>query len=245
MSNLIRLELMKWKRSKILLASLLTPAIGPFVATLSTYQKLKGDAGTATWKAFFGVALQVNLSLIFPIVFGALAAYVFVQEYQDRTIINLFTLPQSRVKILFAKLSTIFLTLLSIILMSIFFSFILGNFIVPEKLTQNIVLSMSSLSLVTGVMATLFVPFFAYIGIRTKHYIPPLIGATMFTFLNFASLVSETYGPLVPTAIPVFYLLKSIGWFFGHIPFVWSMLFPIFIFSLVFTALEYIKQEIH
>ncbi|WP_042338443.1 ABC transporter permease [Desulfosporosinus youngiae] len=49
--------------------------------------------------------LQIKLYLLFPILFGALTAYVFVQEYQDRTIIHLFTLPESRTKILLTKIT--------------------------------------------------------------------------------------------------------------------------------------------
>lgn len=244
--KLAMLEFLKWKRSKVLISAAVATVIGPFVAALSTVQKLKSPTPDVTWASFFGVALQVDLSLIYPIIFGSLAAYVFVQEYQDRTIINLFTLPVTRAQVAWAKMITIYGTLISLVIVSTILTFVGGSFLVPQPLTTAILIQFTYLSLITSIMALMFVPIFIYIGIRTRHFIPPLVGATGFTFLNFASLVSETYGPLVPTAIPVFYLLKGIGWGAGvNIPFIWSVLIPILVISTYITLKEYKNSDIH
>ncbi|WP_273484327.1 ABC transporter permease [Desulforamulus ruminis] len=244
MFKMMRLEFMKWKRSKILLGAIATTLIGPFVASVSAYSKQHGSNLPADWDSFFAVALQVNLSLLFPILFGALSAYAFVQEYQDRTIINLFTLPESRAKILLAKMFTVLGTLLMLIVVCLVFTLIGGRLMLSVPLTFETLLRLSSLSLITGIMVLCFIPVFAYIGIKTRHFIPPLVGATGFTLLNFAALVSPTYGPLVPTSIPVFYLLNAIGWR-ASIPFVWSVLLPIFALSMLLCLREYVNQNIH
>lgn len=244
--KLARLELIKWKRSKVLVSAAASTVIGPFVAALSTIQKLKSPTPDVTWEGFFGVALQVDLSLIYPIIFGALAAYVFVQEYQDRTIINLFTLPVTRSQVAWAKMLTIYITLISLVVVSTILTFIGGSLLVPKQLSVATVIQYTRLSLVTSIMALMFVPVFIFIGIKTRHFIPPLVGATGFTFLNFASLVSETYGPFIPTAVPVFYLLKEIGWGANiYIPYVWSVLIPILVISTYLTLREYKHCDIH
>lgn len=244
--RLAKLELLKWKRSKVLISAAAATFIGPFVAALSSVQKLESSNPDVSWESYFGVALQVDLSLIYPIVFGALAAYVFVQEYQDRTIINLFTLPVTRTQIAWAKMITIYVTLLTLVITSTVLTFVGGVVFVPAPLTLDIVIKFTNLSLVTSIMALMFIPIFIYIGIKTRHFIPPLVGATGFTFLNFASLVSETYGPLIPTAIPVFYLLQGIGWGANvHIPFTWSMLIPILVISTYITLKEYTTSDVH
>ncbi|HEX3031729.1 MAG TPA: hypothetical protein VHS59_05735 [Bacillota bacterium] len=114
-----------------------------------------------------------------------------------------------------------------------------------QPMTAAVLSSYGRLTLVTGTMALCFVPVFGYIGTRTRQFIPPLVGATGFTFLNFASLVSPTYGPWVPTSIPVFYLLNAIGWGQTQLPFTWSMLVPIFFISVVCCIREYVTQEVH
>lgn len=245
MLNLIRLEFMKWKRSRFLLAALASMLIAPFVATVSTYSKMHNPSMTVDWDSFFGVALQVNLSLIFPILFGALTAYVFVQEYQDRTVITLFTLPHRRSSIFLAKIITILVTLLTLIILNTVLTFLGGKLMLSQPLTSTLLFKHAYLSIITGIMALCFIPIFAYVGMRTRHFIPPLVGATGFTFLNFASLVSPTYGPYVPTAIPVFYFLNAIGWGTSHIPFVWSLLLPVLVLSLCLCLKEYSTQEIH
>lgn len=244
MLNLILGEIMKWKRSKILCGGVVTTLIGPFVAAVSVYAKSHNAGPAPDWSSFFAVTLQVNLSLLFPILFGALTAYTFVQEYQDRTIIHLFTLPESRTRILIAKMITVLGTLLAIIIVGLLFTFMAG------KLTLNVPLSFpdlvrfASLSIITGIMVLCFIPIFAYLGIKTHHFIPPLVGATGFTLLNFAALVSPTYGPFVPTSIPVFYLLNAVGWR-SSIPYVWSMLLPVFLVSLLLCHKEYAAQDIY
>lgn len=244
MYNLIRLEFMKWKRSKLLLGAVVTTLIGPFVAAVSAYAKSQNASAAPDWGSFFAVTWQVNLSLLFPILFGALTAYAFVQEYQDRTIINLFILPESRAKILLAKMITVLGTLLTLIIVCLLFTFIVGKLMLSAPLTFQAILKLSYLSLNTGIMVLCFIPVFAYIGIRSRHFIPPLVGATGFTLLNFAALVSPTYGPFVPTSIPVFYLLNAIGWR-ASIPYTWSMLLPVFALSLLLCLKEYATQEIH
>lgn len=144
-----------------------------------------------------------------------------------------------------AKLISILGTLLVIIIINAFFTFMGGFIILVQPLTIGIIIKHGYLSVVTGIMALCFVPVFAYVGMRFKHFIPPLVAATGFTFLNFASLISPTYGPLVPTSIPVFYFLKAIGWGSANIPFIWSMLLPIFLLSVVLCIKEYSNQEIH
>jgi len=244
--RLATLEFLKWKRSKVLVSAVVATVIGPFVAALSTIQKLASATPDVTWGSYFGVALQVDLSLIYPIIFGALAAYVFVQEYEDRTIINLFTLPVTRAQVAWVKMITIYVTLLALVIVSTILTFVGGSVLVPAPLTMATVLQFTKLSLTTSIMALMFVPVFIYIGIRTRHFIPPLVAATGFTFLNFASLVSETYGPFIPTAIPVFYLLKDIGWGENvNIPFIWSALIPILIISTYITLREYQNSDIH
>ncbi|MDQ7095726.1 ABC transporter permease [Desulfosporosinus sp. PR] len=244
MLKMIALEFRKWKRSKILFGAVAATLIGPFVAAASAYAHLHNAASAPDWASFFAITLQVNLSLLFPILFGALTAYTFVQEYQDRTIINLFTLPESRVKILLAKMIAVLGTLLTLIIVSLLFTLIGGKLMLSAPLTMPTFLRLSGLTLITGVMVLCFIPVFAYIGIRSRHFIPPLVGATGFTLLNFSALVSPTYGPLVPTSIPVFYLLNAIGWR-ASIPYVWSMLLPIFALSLLFCLREYASQDIH
>lgn len=244
MFKIVSLEFMKWKRSKILIAALLTTLIGPFVAAVSAYAKSHNSNLAVGWEDFFGVALQVNLSLLFPILFGALTGYVFVQEYQDRTIINLFTLPESRARMLFAKIITVLGTIFALIVACTLFTFIGGKIMLTVPLTVETLIKYSYLSIITGIMVLCFIPVFAYIGMRTRHFIPPLVGATGFTLLNFAALVSPTYGPLVPTSIPVFYLLNAIGWR-ASIPFVWSMLIPVFAASMLLSLREYVTQDIH
>lgn len=245
MISTIRLEMMKWRRSRLLVFALIGMLIGPVVGVVSSMQSMNQGHGYLAWSAFFALSLQVNHMMLLPLVFGALASYVFVQEYQGGAIINLYTLPVSRAKILFAKFATVFLYTMLLTAVSGLLTFAIGAFATKNALTMHTFWEYFGLSMEAGVLLFLLVPVPVLIGIWTKHFVPPLVVSGLFILLNFISLIAGKVGPMIPTAIPTFMVLKHISWTTLEIPFVWSMLLPIFLVFTLLSLLVVIRRDVN
>lgn len=244
MIKLIRLEMLKWKRSRILWVSLLAAALGPLSAWLSALMKANSMHVAVTWNDLFSLALQVNHLMVLPILFGALAAYVFVQEYQGGAFANLYTLPVSRIAVALSKLATIFVLLMGLNLVSFLLTAFAGLAIVGT-VSGDVFIRFLDLAVSTGLMSFMLVPIPILIGIRTRHYIPPVVAASCFILLNFVAIaVPDILGPRVPTAIPYYVILYRVGYFDTPPAITWSLLVPVFLLFLALSFITVVRHDV-
>ncbi|ABZ84217.1 hypothetical protein HM1_1647 [Heliomicrobium modesticaldum Ice1] len=208
----IRLEMTKWKRSRMVWMTFLGSVVAPFFALISSLQTMSQTQQFKSWDELFAVAFQINHLLFYPFIFGAVASYVFVQEYQGGAIINLFTLPVSRARIIVSKIITVFLFVMLLSLVSTAVTFLFGWKFTSTPLDWNLFIRNFQLAMETTLMQFMLVPIIICIGLWTKHFVPPLVGAGLFVVLNFVSFVSSSVGPFIPTAIPTFVVLQHVGW---------------------------------
>ncbi len=85
MVTAIRLEMLKWKRSRILLSAFIAVLTAPAITLISTSLKADNLGVQAKWVDIIALNMQINHLFVFPLTFSALAAFIFVQEYQTAT----------------------------------------------------------------------------------------------------------------------------------------------------------------
>jgi bacitracin transport system permease protein len=244
MGTMIRLEMMKWRRSKILLSAILAVFVAPFITMLSMWIKMNATGAPIHWVDILALCMQINHLFIFPLTFGALTAFVFVQEYQTKVIVNLFTLPVSRTAIILSKTVTLFLTLMVLNLISYVLNILIGVFFLHSGAGEAFV-QYFPLALKTGLMQVLLIPIFICVGVWTRHYIPPIVAAGICIMIDFVSLAIPNVGLLLFPALPYYVILHSIGWYNGVIPFTWGLLIPACLLFMSASIWIAEKRDIH
>ncbi len=230
MLTVIRLEFMKWKRSKILLSAFIAILIAPFITLLSTSLKINNLGLQAEWVDIIALGMQVNHLFVFPLTFSALAAFIFVQEYQTGAVINLYTLPVNRKSILVAKTVTLLITIMAFILISHVLIILTGTIFLNTSPWAAFV-RYFPLACKTGLMQFSLMPIIICIGIWTRHFVPPLITAGVFIMIAFISIAMPSIGPLLFPALPYYVILQDIDWYptgIRSISYTWEFLVPAF-----------------
>lgn len=244
MLTAVRLELMKWKRSKILLSAFVGAFVAPFITLISSFLKTTNLGAKIEWIDIIALCMQVNHLFVFPLTFSALAAFIFVQEYQTGAVINLYTLPVSRKSIILSKLVTLFITIMVLNLISYILNILTGAVFLDTGLWAAFIKYLP-LALKTGMIQFLLMPIIICLGIWTQHFVPPLIAAGAFIMIDFISLVLPKIGPFLFPALPYYIILKGIGWYSGSIPLVWGLLVPVFIIFLFMSMYMTEQRDIH
>lgn len=242
--TVVKLELMKWKRSRILISAFVGAFVAPFITLMSTYLKISNQGFQVTWIDIIALSMQVNHLFVFPLTFSALAAFIFVQEYHTGSVINLYTLPVSRKSIILSKTVTLFIIIMGLNLVSHLLTILTGAVFLDVGRWAAFIYYLP-LALKTGFMQFFLMPIIICIGIWTRHFVPPLIAAGAFIMIDFISLVLPKIGPLMFPALPYYFILKEIGWYENRIPFTWELLIPAFIIFLVLALLISEHRDIH
>jgi bacitracin transport system permease protein len=244
MIKAMQLEWMKWRRSPVLIFIAVAVLAAPLLSMMSTYLKLNNNGPSVHWIDFVSLALQINHLFIFPLAFGALTAFTFVQEYQHRTVINLFTMPNSRATLMMAKTGAVLITILGIICFSHVATILAGSLFFPQQ-TLSVFFHYLPVTFKAGIIQCLLLPIFICVAVISRHFVPPLIAAGVMIMLDFLSIAIPNAGVYVFTALPYYVILKSIGWYDQPIPFIWEILIPVFIVLMAVVVYVVKKQEIH
>ena len=239
--NVLRIEFLKIRKSKVILLTALAFSIAPIMAgffmfilknpTLAQQSGLVGAkaqiAGEANWPSFIQLHAQM-VGVGGLIVFGFMMSWVFGREFTDKTIKDLLILPYSRSIIVFAKFLSVLITSLLLSLYIIVFGIIIGMVIgLPgwsvEVIQTNIALFVNVTLL--SIFVSTPVAFFASYG---RGYLAPL-GYVIVT-LVFAQIIAAIgYGTYFPWSIPAL-----IGGLAGTPESLqWSQFFIIFFTSII------------
>lgn len=248
MITAVRVELLKWKRTKIPILVLLSTLIIPLINFITMYSlKGKDYFKPPTWEQLFGKILFQEHVMVFPVVFGCFIGYVFVREFQEKGHVNLFTMPISRITIVTSKMIIVFVVLFFGIILSSGFSILLGKIFVNEPLSMKMMQNFFSVSVQALVMQFMLMPIVVVVGLFSRHYVPTLGTAILFIIANFFGLFFGKNGSIIPTLIPAVFIKKQM---FPHpeevcIPYVWSILLFIFLFSLILISIILKRKEFY
>ncbi|MEZ4706017.1 MAG: ABC transporter permease [Caldilineaceae bacterium] len=211
----IWVEVLKARRSKMPLMTLLSFALAPFVGgffmiVLKDPQmarrmgmisaKAQIVAGSADWQTYLGLLAQA-IGIGGIVIFSFIASWVFGREYADHTVKDLLALPTGRSAIVLAKF--VLIALWSALLMAAIYLIGLGvglAVVLPPAPVEVFWRGTATIAVTTILIGALVTPiaFFASAG---RGYMPPMSAALLFVFL--AQIIAAAgWGEYFPWSIP-------------------------------------------
>ncbi|WP_028559731.1 ABC transporter permease [Paenibacillus pinihumi] len=202
MVDLLYTELLKLKRAKMFLVSIIGAAAAPlmiFIGYLDRKAKVP-DEPVQFADAFTETNLYVVL-LIGTLLYGVITAYLFHREYAEDTLKNLLTIPVPRIRLMVSKLLLLFLWMLMLTLFSWSLVLLLGLLAGYEGLSIGVVTDSIQQFLIGGALLFLMTTPTMFVTLLFKNYVPTIIFTAAITMGNVA-LANSEYRVLFPWSIP-------------------------------------------
>ncbi|WP_425448982.1 ABC transporter permease [Dethiothermospora halolimnae] len=191
MTSLIYTEILKLKRSKILLLSILGSAIIPlilFIAELHKQYNIPNYIGNFE-SLGYGNIIMMGMFLG-TISFGLVTSYIFNREYDEDTLKNILSISISRSKYIISKMIIILLWIVSFMYISLIISLLLSFIGRFEGLGLSEVLKIIKIYTSFGILSFLLTPFVMFITLVVKNYIPVVI--SMIVALMVGLFIAQT-----------------------------------------------------
>lgn len=212
MINLFQSEYKKYKGTYIYTLGFLGMISPVILITIATFM-VRGDLitqGIYTWHSFYGRLVAFFVYLIGPLLTSFIAVSAVFNEYQSHTMGNLLTTPNSRLKIISAKLGYI-----SILIIGLYACVALTNILCAILLGFNItsteIIDYTSYLMLAGVTTLVIVPLSMLLTLVFRSFIPVMVISVAGIIPNFAVYHSD-YCYLSPWAVPEVIVLKTAGY---------------------------------
>ncbi|KZE80789.1 bacitracin ABC transporter permease [Paenibacillus elgii] len=244
MVNLLYTELIKLKRAKMFMVSLLGAVSAPimmFLALLNMKSK-KPETPIEFEVAFMNTNMYVIL-LVGTLLYGVITAYLFHREYAEDTLKNLLTIPVSRVSLIVSKLILLFLWIMVLTLTIWLLTLILGLIGQFEGLTVALLFQSLKQFVIGGALLFLLCTPTMLITFLFKNYVPTIIFTAMITMANVVLSESE-YKALFPWSAS--YVIAN-GDFIPQYPpaFSYAVILAASLIGLAATIIYFKKVYIH
>ncbi|MBT2289403.1 ABC transporter permease [Paenibacillus albidus] len=201
MVNLLAAELLKLKRSKMVLLSVIGAAFAPLMVVLAFYisKNTRPAEEVAGFDVLFYNTSMYTILLIGVPLYSVVTAYLFNREYVEDTLKNLLTIPVSRTQLLLSKMLLLLLWILLLTgvawVLTIVFGWIgqfegLSGALLGKTLVQYFIAGLFMFILSTPIIL---------ITLVMKNYVPTIIAALIINLVNVLAFNSEHRG-LVPWA---------------------------------------------
>ncbi|GIP22071.1 ABC transporter permease [Paenibacillus sp. J22TS3] len=194
MYNLIWTELLKLKRAKMFLVSLVGASAAPIMMFI-------GFRGVLNERVTFEVSFyNTNLYVIVLIgvlLYGIITSFLFHREYTEDTLKSLLTIPVSRVSLILSKMVMLFIWILVLTLTAWGLTLILGLIGGFEDLSAELLLRTLIQYIVGGTLLFLLSTPTIFITLIYKNYMPTMIFSAIITMGNVA-LANSKHRVLFP-----------------------------------------------
>ncbi len=202
MVNLIYCELLKLKRSRMLLISFLGAVVTPLLMIVDAVKiRYSAPDTTITLENFYSSCLLYTMVLVGPIVYTVIAAHLFSREYVERTLKNILTIPVSKFSFIMSKFCMLFIWIVALSFVSWASMFVLAalyhGVVGIAEFSMAVVVNYLGRMLLGSVLMFLTISLFVFLAIWTKGLVVPVIAATTIVMGN-AALSNEALGALYP-----------------------------------------------
>lgn len=212
MLNLVYCELLKLRRSKMLLLSILgvfsTPCM-MFIEALQTHFQRPEEVFTLA--DIYDSSLLYIMILTNMMIYVAITAYLFSREYSESTLKTILPIPVSRTKFVIGKFFALLLWIVMLTLVTWTGIFALSGL-------YHILIGMDGFSFVIAVewllkfmlgnlLVYLTVSPFAFIAEKTKGFVAPVIASSVIV-MGSAAICNQDFGAFYPWTA-TFFLIKG------------------------------------
>ncbi len=202
MLNLLYIEILKLKRSKLFMVSLLGAMVVPvMIFFMLTSMRARNPQSIITFENYFRQTDMFILLMIGTLLFGLLTTYVFNREYQEETLKNLLTIPVGRKSLIISKLLVVLMVILALMLFSFLLTLILGLIGHFEELSVELLIRWGQLYLYSGLLLFLLTPSVILITLLFKNYIAA-IGFTIAVSVVSIIVAQSEYVLIYPWTVP-------------------------------------------
>lgn len=241
MLTIIRTELIKLKRSPIIVLILLT---GLFIPALSYFYYVKTAKELLTIEGMFTHVISIMNSAIGTVVFSIMTSFIVAQEYKQNTINQLLTYPAARFTILLGKFFVIMLLIAVTMLLCFIFTLGLGMILIGGEVPFAILIKYSEIHIGMIVVQFALMPMIACICVLNKNY---LIAIAIGIVLSFGEGIMAILpvGAYYPWSAPK---LISLRWIYDieiNTTAAFLSLSVVFIIPLLLSLYVYQKADIH
>ncbi|WP_409343198.1 ABC transporter permease [Paenibacillus sp. MBLB4367] len=198
MVSLVYTELLKLKRAKMFLVSVVGAAAAPIMMFIGflNMRKDKPETPITFELSFYNTNLYVLL-LIGTLLYGIITAYLFNREYAEDTLKNLLTIPVSRISLLISKWIMLFLWIVVLTLVAWGLTLLLGLIGRFEGLDASVITGSLKQYIVGAAFIFLLSTPTVFITLLFKNYVPTIIFTAIVTMGNVA-LAEQDYQGLFP-----------------------------------------------
>ncbi|MED4455727.1 ABC transporter permease [Metabacillus fastidiosus] len=196
MVNLLFTELLKLKRSKMFLISILGAMVAPFMVVVASYIyiKTKNPVQLITFVELFSEANLYTVLVIGVPLYGVITAYLFSREYLEDTLKNILTIPVSRISFIISKLMVLFMWIILLTFVAwglILLLGVLGQF---EGLSLLLIAKSFGNFMTGGILLFILSTPIVLVAVVMKNYVPTIIVTIVITLINVMSGSSEHRG---------------------------------------------------
>lgn len=197
MPRLIETELMKLRRSYMVLIGAAGAAVVPLLAFLMliSTQDRRGTADTL--EDFFRQTSLFGMLLVGLMLFGLLLSYLVNREFQEGTVKSLLVIPVSRGAFLTAKLAVGLLWVVAMMLLMVALVLLLGAAAGFQGYTLAVVFANLKIYLAGGAMMFLLATPVVFLGLATRSYVVGIAFTVIATIGNVFAVQSK-YADLYP-----------------------------------------------
>lgn len=202
MVDLLYCELLKLKRSRMLLISCLGACVTPVMMVLDGIKiHYSHPDNDITLAALYDSCSIYTMMLFGLIVYALIAAYLFSREHTERTLKTILPVPVSKLSFIISKFLILFLWIIVLTVVTWASMFILsvscGRFFDLKGVSSEAAFSNLGKMLFGGVLMFLTISPFAFLAIWTKGMAVPIIASAVIMMGN-AALSNEALGAYYP-----------------------------------------------
>ena len=245
---MIYCEILKLKRSRILLLSILGVMTTPFMLFVEVIQQhMEHPEQKVTLSAVYSNSMLYVMALINMMIYVTITAYLFSREYSENTWKTILPTPIPRIQILTAK----FLTLLAWVLLltivtwlGVTVLFMILHFTIGLlEVNATVIWTWLLRFLLGNVLVFLTLTPFAYFAERSKGLVTPMILSAVVVMGN-AALCNQRFGALFPWTATYLLVMKRISETGYPVLLAASLIVILFLAGLVATYAYFIREDL-
>lgn len=210
MFNVVYSELLKLKKSYILVITLISGLLMPGLQFVGAW-KNEYDQVPEEVKEKFLMNHILNIEMmsfhfIYIVIFSLIAAYIFTREFADKTTNILYTYPIDRVQILIGKYIVVCILVLLVYVIEFIASY-LGLYIVWNQLpSADFICNDIKVNMYSALLQFILIPIPILIGNITKNIIFPIVYGVLGVVVGMVLLMfmskGNVYGQICPLILP-------------------------------------------
>lgn len=202
MRDLILVEVLKLKNSKMFFISLAGAAVAPvfWLMTHYGYQLKHPEVITTADKAFYDINMFITL-LIGVLLYGVITSYVFNREYAEDTLKTMLVIPVSRTKLIMSKAVMICAWILSLTLFAWGLTLLLCAIFSFPGIDLLMILNTLGFYLLSGILMFMVMTPVMFVALVYKNFVPTIVFTIGVVMLNVLFANSE-YISLFPWSAP-------------------------------------------